>query len=72
MFNIKLSHYQSKPIEEILEASDKEPTATFTWSPVVDGKFLMEEPTPEYMATPGLLDRFNIMVGCTSGEVKKI
>ena len=32
----------------------------------------MEEPTPEYMATPGLLDRFNIMVGCTSGEVKKI
>ena len=36
---------------------------------MVDGKFLLEKPTSEYLATPGLIDRFNLMVGCTTGEV---
>ena len=60
---------QALPVDDIVAASSKEPTVKFNWSPVVDNYFLLNAPTDEYMATPGLIDRFNVMVGCTGGEV---
>ena len=41
----------------------------FNWSPSVDGFFLEAAPTNEYLATPGLLDRFKFFLGYNSGEV---
>lgn len=64
-----LSCIQGAPLDDIIAASDREPIPAFSWTPVIDRKFLMEKPTTDYLATPGLIDRFNLMQGCNSGEV---
>jgi len=64
-----LACVQKAPLIDILRASDAESNVSFMWSPRVDNKFLLHAPTKEYLSTPGLIDRFNIMVGCTTGEI---
>ena len=37
------------PVQEIIDAAAEESFADFVWSPVVDGVFLPEPPTREYL-----------------------
>ena len=50
------------PVQDIIDAAAEESFADFIWSPVVDGVFLPEPPTREYMNQKGLTDRFNFMI----------
>ena len=53
---------RNPPVQEIIDAAAEESFADFVWSPVVDGVFLPEPPTREYMNQKGLTDRFNFMI----------
>ena len=50
------------PVQDIIDAAAEESFVDFVWSPVVDGIFLPEPPSREYMNQKGLTDRFNFMI----------
>merc|ERR1719431_54479 len=57
------------PVDEVVEASSKESVVQFNWSPVVDGEFLAEAPTRDFMNNRGQTERFNFMVTTVTGEI---